>query len=52
VGEVFNPRIGILLGGAAALVAAAYGRMAIRAGKLPTSAGRLAGADPSMLAPS
>jgi MFS family permease len=52
--QVFSPRVGILLGGVAALGAAAYGRMAIRHGRVPSAspAGRPEPADPSMLAPS
>jgi MFS family permease len=56
--EAFSPRIGILVGGVAALFAAAYGQMAIRRGRLARgapvpapAAGPVGDADSSLLAP-
>jgi MFS family permease len=49
--EVFSPRIGILVGGAAALAAAAYGRVAMRRTPLGReTAAAIGPSDPSMLA--
>jgi MFS family permease len=50
--EVLSPRAGILLGGVAALAAAAYGRTAVRHGRVPSTAaaGRIADTDPTILA--